>query len=155
MRPCLCIWLIGSQSSLESILSHRLRLVEELLKIPYDLLRRYEKTISQSFQGLKRFVCSHHTERAECDALIYGSLTLGLQKLGLFPCKPAHEVEQNVDTLSRNLIHLKIHRLGHESYHLQCGLHGLLDFSSLVNQVLDKPFSPVLDSHRVHMEAQK
>lgn len=106
----------------------------------------------------KTAVCTERASGEACDALVYGSLVLGLVSKGLYPRASAEAANVSVDALRDHILSIKIKhyptespRYGSVPQHEHCGGK---DFSEKVAKVLADPKSPVLDSHLVHMKAQ-
>ncbi|KAN0096845.1 hypothetical protein V8E51_015650 [Hyaloscypha variabilis] len=128
----------------ESILAIRDKTIVELLNIPYSKIDTYEATngsvCARSFNGT--------TAISACDAIIYGSLTLGLQKLGLWPRKNIEDIHLSVQELADAVSSIQIHCSSH---------HGVCRPGNIAEEVkglLEEVPGPVLESHRRHMAAQ-
>ncbi|KUJ06373.1 uncharacterized protein LY89DRAFT_743852 [Mollisia scopiformis] len=152
---------------IESILSCRKNLIDSLLRIPYSMLDRYEIVhmpyaigITPTYtQRSKTSVCTMHgsSQPEACDALIYGSLVFRLGALRLFPRRKVEDLLLSVTGLSLALKATKLREypkehptFGQPVTHEKC--RGK-EFSEQVDEVLAKPFDPVLEMHRMHLKA--
>jgi hypothetical protein len=138
---------------LESIHKVRRETIEKLLTIAYSQVNRYEACTAK--------VCQERNDSDRCDALSYGSLTLGLRKTNLWPSQTTDRMSRSdwsVKILSSrisNLIVLVTAPSGQNyarSDHTNCCDSS---FKAKVEEVMSKIESPVLDSHRVHMRDQR
>jgi hypothetical protein len=88
--------------------------------------------------------------------LFYGSLTLSLSDNDLWPRKEPKDIHYSASQLGviireiQNKI-LSYHSMGNGNYHTKCGR---LD-CSFIDFIFAHLGSPVLDSHIVHMKAQR
>ncbi|KAH6675915.1 hypothetical protein B0J14DRAFT_587588 [Halenospora varia] len=150
----------------ENILAVRRSAISSLLQVLYDRLTLFEaatnSTICQVGYQENRLDEDSYQEdtRKECDAITYGSLTLGLARLGLFPRKDADEISISITELALSIQTLVIIRLPlfRDSYgHRYRGLiHENCGFSDLIDKIettLANIPSPVLESHTAHMRA--
>ncbi|KAK3616282.1 hypothetical protein LTR56_026057 [Elasticomyces elasticus] len=81
---------------IESILDVRYTTIERLLGIPYDYMGRVEN--KEHAAGLCRL------SKAECTALLFGSLMLGLKSLGLGLSQPdTCDITSSISELARGL----------------------------------------------------
>ena len=130
----------------ESIAEQRRSTIKRLLDTVYDLVDRY-------LNG--DVTCRHwDTEPKACSAIILGSLLQGLKARHLWPRTDESNTYHCVKDCSANLsdmaiwLHRSVHR-GEE--HETCDPH----LPELVSKALAASESPVLDSHRRHMEIQR
>lgn len=153
-----CIHIAGETNSfrLESILQCHQKQLQALINIPYDLAESYHPptNFGKSTRTLCRF------QQAECDAVTYGSLLLGLIKIGLWPRKSPEQIFLLDNTLvAYFLSELKILQQpltkdadGRTYNHDACLS---VNIKNAVDEVLQQDFNPVLDSHTLHMNTQK
>lgn len=139
----------------ESIHTLRLAAIERLLKLPYDVLDRYE---AEPFRGCH--VPASIAVKENCDALTYGSITLGLQRAGLWPRVQAEDVGLSVESLAYRIKEIKILRAPTAMVNppgILCGHDNccVRDFKEQVRGIMAGIMSPVLESHRRHMTTQK
>ncbi|KUJ06370.1 uncharacterized protein LY89DRAFT_790538 [Mollisia scopiformis] len=137
---------------IESILSCRIKVIASLLQIPYQVLDRYEVIYRGNSLSRRRknTICAEKKSTNCCDAIVYGSVVLGLQSVGLFPRKLPQDLSRSIVQLSHELRMVDIHHLERGS-HYDCGTD---DFMESVDDALTRIWNPVLDSHRVHMRGQ-
>ncbi|KAL2070199.1 hypothetical protein VTL71DRAFT_13225 [Oculimacula yallundae] len=111
-------------------------------------------------------VCS--SNQSSCDALVYGSLLMGLKKIGLLPIMEAFLTDVSLTELLRLLNTITFHpypmtRTGTNRYtggggyvfhdaHPQCATP---KFLADVAKLLDNIGSPVLECHTRHMDAAR
>lgn len=127
----------------------------------------YENTykLNHGFTGVKRVLCNKggSAESVEsCDALVYGSLVLGLVSKDLFPRKDVEDILISVSELKKCLMAIKLRSYleadrSYSSYSSQMIEHygcGRKSFHDRLEQVLVKIPNPVLASHLQHIKAQ-
>ncbi|KAL7269957.1 hypothetical protein RUND412_007345 [Rhizina undulata] len=134
---------------LERILQVREETINNLLELPYSRLDKYESTIAS--------ICRQPGNKEGCDAAVYGSIARGVQKAGLWPRKRAGEIHMSATELAAKVGDIQVHYPTYKSSysyenHYSCSTH---NFMELVTKTLSAIPSPVLESHRRHMEAQK
>ncbi|CAG8958567.1 hypothetical protein HYFRA_00009884 [Hymenoscyphus fraxineus] len=153
---------------LESIFSTRRKEISKILEVPYRLADKLESTklstnrfvMSPTGQGFKAKLapeCKHNV--LDCDILTYGSVTLHLLELQLWPKKSADEVLFSVGALATILRQITISQLpdtyntfGSPLSHKNCPP---VNIEQEIDNILStKVPSPVLDSHILHMTAQ-
>jgi hypothetical protein len=134
----------------ESILVHRKAVITRLIDIPYDLLKKYTRQDPET-SGTKPNVCSAGRNQDQCDAIIYGSVVLGLLSWGLYPRPVCDDCSISIEQVTHQLKTVKIHALpGKYDNHYSCPT----DFCEKVDAVLQSPTDPILASHLAHMDAQ-
>ena len=118
--------------------------IKDLLKVAYDLFDIF-------FKGSKS-VCCQTNNNKKCDAIVCGSLVIGLHAIGLWPHKSADTINISVRDLASKLNSLKIWNFPTSiGYHRQCSLRGSRDqIASVLSSIPD----PVLESHRLHVRIQ-
>lgn len=129
--------------------------IEMLLEVPYRLLDRYELIwrLPSESPFSPRSVCTvrSHEDTGRCDALVYGSIVLGLRLRNLYPRRNADDIKASAVTLGGILGRIAIQYLD-ATDHIECGTK---NYDKSIRAVLEKRWEPVLESHRVHMRAQK
>ncbi|KAE8447183.1 hypothetical protein EG329_011014 [Mollisiaceae sp. DMI_Dod_QoI] len=132
-----------------SILSCRRTLIASLLKIPYDLLSKYEA-------GDLSVICCLHKLEA-CDVLTYGSILRNLRRYNLFPRLQPEEIYISAEELASNLNGVAIHQLPEMAgrYRFSHGGCCVKDFKHEVHEELAMTIDPLLISHRDHFKARK
>ncbi|KAL1624915.1 hypothetical protein SLS54_003639 [Diplodia seriata] len=137
---------------------------------PDSMLRLRAQTISCMLDELYGYVSRYRTAydqetptalcksgRRACDSLMFGSLMLSLQCAGLSFERPSTEsITWSVQTLIDKIIGVEISQFPRESGyddHSNCNFYKGLRKS--IRNIRVKMASPVLESHRVHMERQK
>jgi hypothetical protein len=81
-----------------------LNIIERLLKIPYDIIDRYEV---KPCKGCSVSQASPF-ERKTCDTITYGSIALGLQRAGMWPRRQPKDVLLSVEALAKEIKDVKI-----------------------------------------------
>jgi hypothetical protein len=139
---------------LESIYNARKEAVTKLLNIPYSQVSVYEASNAR--------VCQQSKDNEKCDALSYGSLTLGLRKKNLWPRETPDRISKSkwtVKLMASTISDLTVLVAGpfNTPYHPRCDHTKCCDsnFKVKVEEVMANIASPVLDSHRVHMKRQR
>ncbi|KAH6680915.1 hypothetical protein B0J14DRAFT_696242 [Halenospora varia] len=144
---------------IENILAVRRSTITSLLQVPYDCLTQFEAARNSTICNVsyQEDTIDEHDPRKECDAITYGSLTLGLARLGLFPRKDADEISISISELASSIQALVIMRLPlfnrygyRELIHENCGFP---DLTNKIETTLANIPSPVLESHTAHMRA--
>lgn len=102
-------------------------------------------------------VCSEGTREEYCDAIVYGSVVLGLQLVKLFPRLRSEDVIMSVKELAISIqeievLHLPGTKKSSLSHHENCGVK---DFRDQVQSILVEPQNPTLELYRRHMQARK
>ncbi|KAK5694967.1 hypothetical protein LTR17_024728 [Elasticomyces elasticus] len=139
---------------IESILDVRYTTIERLLGIPYDYMGRVEN--KEHAAGLCRL------SKAECTALSFESLMLGLKSLELGLSQPdTCDITSSISELARGLAMISIYRYedGHHRYrhysddsHDECNIQG--DLRERVKKVLEDVPSGMTENHRNHIRTQ-
>jgi hypothetical protein len=146
------IWHHDSNSPLpENILAIRNETITKLLNIPYTVIDRYSNS-----HGI--YLCQELFEKKACDSIIYGSLLLGLQNLGLWPPKTAKNIDTDFESLVSSLNSLEIEHLPYYPNIILSENHSaccVKDFKSQILSVLEGMGDPVLESHRIHIRIQR
>jgi hypothetical protein len=133
----------------DQIRSQRLKVVQNLINIPYKLVDKFESTRST--------LCRQNSYKVECDAMIYGSLVRGLQVALLWPRKKPQDITRSVRELVSDLRLISIFKypLGEHDHnghltepHENCAV---ANFNEEIQSVLKSIPSPVSESHRTHM----
>ncbi|KAE9371891.1 hypothetical protein N431DRAFT_377959 [Stipitochalara longipes BDJ] len=139
---------------IERILEVRNETIGKLLSIPYSKIEKYDASIDT--------LCSASPddpkESSACDAIIYGSYTRGLQKIGLWPRKNIEDIHISIQELASMLSSIEIYQYavhnsygyGYEDKHTCSPGDIKKEVSSQLKNIAD----PVLESHRRHMAAQ-
>lgn len=135
----------------ESILDIRHLCIYKLLDIPYSKIDEFGQ-----LDRVSGSVCRYNS--LACDAMTYGSLALGLYRIGLWPRKTPEEIHLSVKELGENLRSLSTFyylddysRYGRHAHQSCSSRH----FKTEISEVLSHIPDPVLDSHRRHMETQR
>jgi len=142
----------------EKILSIREATIHALLDYPYSFLRqrfsppRYNGCI---YVGLGEPTASQR----QCNALVYGSILLELQKYNLYPMVDSKNIHISVNDLAKQIEDIRVIRAGI----LRGGLYGgedhnscaPTDFTEGVDVVFKSIANPVSESHIRHMEAAR
>lgn len=116
------------------------------------MIRRYDNKT-------KELVCSSRDafEAEECDAVVYGSLVRGLQRLDLWPMKDPYDIPYNVNTLTNKMRDL--HLIKPNSSPNSDAIHGLCGFAGpilhYIYAIMRANQSPVVESDLRHMERQR
>jgi hypothetical protein len=137
---------------LESIKSTRLSEIERLLDIPYTQASNLASlnapsqggdlnidTLTRCLTGLKK-----------CDALVYGSLTLALHSLDLWPQRSPESITITTKAFADRLI-FDVH-IYHVQNHANCNTN---DIKALVAGIMNEEPDPTLPAHREHMRIQR
>jgi hypothetical protein len=131
---------------IESILAIRHDVIDKLLNIYYSRIDSF-----RLLDNINATACSDDSQQKKCDAIIYGSLVLGLQRIGLWPRKSADKIHSSINQLDMTLGSLQIFIIeGHQDCSPR---HFKKEMAELTNP--NEIPDPVLDSHRRHMEAQR
>jgi hypothetical protein len=138
---------------LENILKIRLATIRKLLDSPYSQIQVYERVSKTADHSLfpNGTVCQMGNAPA-CDALVYGSLTISLFKVGLWPKKAAEDIYCSVETVAYMIRSVKVLGLPGYSDHTYCGKR---NYAEYVLTILREMPNPILDSHKVHMKVQR
>lgn len=141
----------------------RAKTIDDLLQVYFGCLDKYRNACREQPPTT---MCKSFEHKAQCDSLMYGSITMHLIKIGLGETKETAETDMwSVTTLSwaLKLIALPTYPFGgrdpaRPSYggsdlHAKCNYQKQLE--NYIQVVLDKIPSAVLDHHRVHMERQR
>ena len=128
--------------------------IDKLLSIPYSKIEKYDASIDT--------LCStspnNSKESLACDAIIYGSYTRGLQKIGLWPRKNIEDIHISIQELASMLSRIEIYQYAeYNSYGYDYGNKHTCspgDIKKEVSSQLKNIADPVLESHRRHMAAQ-
>jgi len=138
--------------ALENILRLRNKTIGQLLNIVYSRIEKYETS-----DGILCALSANDRKNASaCDAITYGSLTRGLQKLGLWPRKTIEDIYVSVQELASTLSSIRIHHYP-DTDRYSSGSHGGCcpgDIKQEVRSQLENIPDSVLESHRRHMAAQ-
>ncbi|CZR64670.1 uncharacterized protein PAC_14568 [Phialocephala subalpina] len=146
---------------IESILSKRRATIASILEIIYDVLNSYEATVKpctkEQSWGRSKNVCKRqYADRDKCDAIVYGSLVLGLQSINLYPRKCPEDIAISINELAHQLKQLNILRLpckdGVKSDHGTCGIFKSVTIA--IDRALLCTGDPSQQSHYTHMRAQ-
>ncbi|PVH77246.1 hypothetical protein DL98DRAFT_534993 [Cadophora sp. DSE1049] len=86
-----------------------------------------------------------------CDLFTFGSFTLNLMALELWPRKQPQDIKISVNRLSELLRHFGVARLGDDEDHGSCGGDS---YEKNVTQVLDNVPDPTLECHMRHMKSR-
>lgn len=126
--------------------------IQGLLKVPYDYVSRFERDKDNR-------ICK--SKLKQCDAIVYGSLLIGLQHFGLWPRQSPDTIHISVQDLASQLISIEIfpyrtHDRTHDSYHYdrlesrhdRCIVP--MEIASLLSALPD----PVLESQRRYIGIQ-
>ncbi|KAK0120443.1 hypothetical protein ONS96_010657 [Cadophora gregata f. sp. sojae] len=141
---------------LESLLQLRASRIDQLLKVTYDQLTRYELSDVCKIGTQKQ----HH---AFCDALVLGSFIQELRAAGLYPRKQTSDFDGLYFLeLKKTIRHIAGSGLDNDTFHKIKGLdidnHSgcTLSMDDFVKTVpFEDDSSVVLDSHRQHMRTQQ
>lgn len=130
---------------LENMMRIRRATIKDLLKVTYDYFDLLFR------EGAS--VCCQPNSNIACDALMCGSLIIGLQRLGLWPQKSFDTIGLSIQDLSSKLDSLMIWTYPANNFanHYNCGSTGLDD---RINATLHSIPDPVLEIHRRHMRSQ-
>lgn len=128
---------------LEHMMIIRLITIKGLLKVAYDHF--------DIFLMGDKSVCCHTVNSKECDAIVCGSLVIGLHAIGLWPQKSADTINISARDLASKLDSLRIWKYPTLKYHYRCSELGLRD---QIASMLSSISNPVLESHRRHMQIQ-
>lgn len=141
-KPRLESFLLTQLLLLESIISIRQATIKELLKVTYDYFDLFLKEDS---------VCCQSSSRKACNALMCGSLVIGLHELGLWPRKSPDTINLSVQDLASKLTSLVIwtYPSNNCKNHYNCGSTSLSDRIKSTLQFIP---NPVFDRH---MRAQQ
>ena len=120
--------------------------VENILQIVYDEVEKYE-----NLDKVDTILCK--SGRMSCDAMVYGSLLIGLQQKYLWPEVKASELALSINEIAGMIRELKIHihpQTGGKSgpTHFNCST--FRGCPALEKVLKDMP-SPVLECHTIHM----
>jgi hypothetical protein len=126
--------------------------MKRLLDIPYSQIQVYEQVGKPNYPSTGISTVCHRANNPACDALIYGSLTLSLAKEGIWPRKSAEDIHCSVETLAAIISKVKIFSLPGHTAHMDCGKR---NYAEDVATILATIPNPILDSHIVHMKAQR
>ncbi|CZR64693.1 uncharacterized protein PAC_14592 [Phialocephala subalpina] len=122
----------------ESILTVRAKLIDDILKIPYDHLRQYLGRSSPRCQvGI-----------ADCDSIGYGSLVLSLDGAGFWPEKTHANILYAPNELYRRMGNVRLHLLPNASHDKCSPRVFVLPILACLKEIPD----PTLDCHRRHIE---
>ncbi|KAI9764503.1 MAG: hypothetical protein M1839_005892 [Geoglossum umbratile] len=141
---------------IESILSIRHRVVTQLVDITDDYVTHFLENSEAH--------CQQPKHQRECDALVIGSLILWLRDLNLWPEKDRNTNEMSIRTFSQTLKSLETYRWpasvdvpfalgGYHPSHIGCNF--IPQYQAAIHTVLISIPTPVLESHRRHMQIQK
>ncbi|KAF8861572.1 hypothetical protein BDZ45DRAFT_723714 [Acephala macrosclerotiorum] len=120
----------------ESILVVRAKLIDDILKVPYDHLRQY----------LGRSTPRCKLGKSDCDAMLFGCLVLSLDRAGFWPEKTNADIYYSPSELYIRLAHVRLELLpGHDSCSSRVFVNPIL---GCLKEIPD----PTLDCHRRHME---
>ncbi|KAL0257922.1 hypothetical protein SLS55_007090 [Diplodia seriata] len=137
---------------LDSMLCLRAQSISCMLDELYGYVSRYRTAYDQENP---RALCKFG--RRECDSLVFGSLMLSLQRAGLDFEQPSTEIiPWSVHTLFDKIMDVEISQFPRESDdddHSYCNFYK--GFRKSIRDIRGYLASPVLESHRVHMERQK
>lgn len=130
---------------LESMMTVRRATIKNLLEVTYDYFDLFFR------DGVS--VCSQSNASKACDALMCGSLVIGLRELGLWPQKSFDAIGLSIQDLASKLDSLVIWTYPANSFanHYNCGSAG---FSDRIAAALRSIPDPVLEIHREHMRSQ-
>jgi hypothetical protein len=122
--------------------------IEAILHVPYARLNEFDSLDETTTARCKK-------GDLNCDAIIYGSLTLGLKKCGLWPQKLGQEVSLSVEELATKIENIPIS--AYSAPYNRSGPHNCSgrDLRAEVDRVLRVDPQPVLESHRIHMKRQR
>lgn len=122
-----------------------MRHVKDLLRVTYDFLDLF---LNYGFTS-----CCQPSSQKACNALMCGSLVIGLQELGLWPQNSPDDINLSVQDLASKLASLVIwtYPANNCTNHYNCGSASLSD---RVTSTLQSIPDPVLESHRRHVQAQ-
>ncbi|KAL1643531.1 hypothetical protein SLS58_004891 [Diplodia intermedia] len=154
----------------DSMLRLRAQTISCMLDELYGYVSRYRTAYDQ---GNPRALCKSGNStrsRRACDSLMFGSLMLSLQCAGLSFERPNTEsITWSMDTLFDKIMDIEISQFPRESGyddeisqfprgsgyddHSNCNFYK--GFRKSIKKIRKKMASPVLKSHRVHMERQK
>ncbi|TVY49043.1 hypothetical protein LOCC1_G001345 [Lachnellula occidentalis] len=134
---------------LESIKRIRLSDIKCLLDIPYGQAKRIASVYNQ-LPPTKRYTkCTKGLK--QCDAMVYGSLTLALQSLDLWPQRSPESITVATENLA-DLLLSKMGKIHHMEDHASCIT---TDTSSRVAAIMGQLRRPTLPAHREHMRIQR
>lgn len=140
--------------------------IKDLLKVTYDYFDPFfrdgasvcchsnsNNDYIDLFFGEGASVCCQPNSNEACDALMCGSLIIGLQELGLWPQKSFDTIDLSIQDLASKLESLVIwdNPANNFANHYNCGSAG---FSDQIAATLHSIPDPVLEIHREHMRSQ-
>lgn len=150
LEPFYCCRL--TKYGLENIIAIRQKAISDLLQAYYELVDKFTIAFRSG-----RTICQGRDSKSECDAMAFGSLTLPLRSTGLSLEKAkAADLNWSLNEFSAKLQGVKVF-----CYHSRAGSFSSCSNSSLgvtlqqsVQQVLQSLPSPLLNSHRRHLNRQ-
>ncbi|KAH8594494.1 hypothetical protein B0O99DRAFT_625075 [Bisporella sp. PMI_857] len=166
---------------IESISNIRRKAIVQLLTLPYNVVLEYEKCLHSLDQFcVRRDSPSLLEETTNCGTLTYGSIIASLRRSRLYPFKISRNGDESWDSAfkSDKDISLSVSSLGdiiqslgekgtarnlgyassgynHISCPLMSGATSIKSFPDKVKSILSSLESPVLDSHRRHMQVAR
>lgn len=127
--------------------------LQKLLDGSYALSDAY---LGSNTKGENRCKCP--VDRSHCDSIVFGSLNLSLQRLGLGPQRrTCTEIHWSIDRLAQKLKTLQIYILGScykdgiQYRHSSCSEIGTWTGAG-IDKIIQEVPSCILDAQRIHME---
>lgn len=123
--------------------------IKDLLKIPYHSIDRFKRNKDSVY-------CKANNKK--CDAMVYGSLLMGLQEFGLWPRQSPDTINISVQELALQLYSLKVFAYpsnsnGYGTYQHH-GCDQKVAFTGKIASSLSSIPNPVLEPQRRYMWIQ-
>ncbi|KAK0637570.1 hypothetical protein DIS24_g10694 [Lasiodiplodia hormozganensis] len=141
---------------LDSIIRLRTKTISDMLDLLYGCVIAYQTAYENKEQAGICQAGGNIYRKKSCDALVYGSLMISMQCVGLSLARPSAEsVTWSVNTLREKLLQIAIEMLdgGGVEDHTYCNFQSELRRS--INKIWRTMPSPVLEDHRMHMQRQR
>ena len=136
-------------------------MIERLLAIPYDTIDKFaainedSPVHSEYFHNWGGFICCREPQ---CDAVIYGSLLLSLQRKSLWPRRQTQGILKSSIEFGADISELNVSVLAESNHHdsdRHKNCRRLFDYETKVAKILEEVESPVGEFHLQHLAAQK
>ncbi|KAH7411479.1 hypothetical protein BKA64DRAFT_639116 [Cadophora sp. MPI-SDFR-AT-0126] len=137
---------------IENITNIRAGTMQKILDIIYAEVKRYG-----DLNCANSMLCKSGSK--SCDVIVYGSILIGLQQIGLWPPIAASEMGHSINDITRMIRELKIQprpqtkgKNGSLHLHFDCSIFPLC---RPMDKVLWEMPTPGLDCHIIHMENRR